>query len=101
MKTMAERITVVTLQKSGKSIRQIAKDLKISRTTVRKFINEYDQKGESSFNAKINKESVVTKYKDTILSYLDKESDLTCLRIWEKLVEINKSFLQNCQIGRL
>jgi len=36
---MAERITVITLKKAGKSGRQIAEDLKISRTTVNNIQN--------------------------------------------------------------
>ncbi|MFH1726875.1 MAG: IS21 family transposase [Pseudomonadota bacterium] len=85
MKTMAERITIITLKKAGKSARQIAKDLKISRTTVNKIIKDYKKRGENSLNPVIEKVSVVENYKDTILSYLDKEPKLSSLRIWEKL----------------
>ena len=47
---MEQLVTIISLNKAGVSSRSIAKQLKISRTTVLKYLSEYEEKGDKIYH---------------------------------------------------
>jgi transposase len=83
-----QKITILSLWKNGLSKREIGKKLNISKTTAGKWIRKYEKQGEKIFYEQgIDRDHAAAAYKDTILSWIEKEPKLSILRIWEKLRE--------------
>ncbi len=81
----AMHTTILTLWKQGKSKKEISRITQKDRKTVRKVIKRYQETGEETPSA-LHKESYLRKYHTEITSYL--ESDLSGVRIYEKLQEL-------------
>ncbi len=83
MKDVQDWITVNRMYKKGIPIRQISRELKISRNTVKRLIN---LKEEPKY-ARSHYESKVYKYKDEInMWYLDPSYNFNGTRIFRELV---------------
>lgn len=83
---MDQKIDIISLHKLGKSPRQIARELKISRNTVKKYLKLHAANGDAAITIhKLDKISACANYREQILEWLAKEQDLSFLRIWEKL----------------
>ena len=78
------RMSAITLWKSGKSQREIAKILKINRRSVSKIIKQYQADGKVEV-PRINKQKMLDLYKDQIIGYLEK--DLSGIRIYQELIK--------------
>ena len=76
------RMSAITLWKSGKSQREIAKILKINRRSVSKIIKQYQADGKVEV-PRINKQRMLDLYKDQIIGYLEK--DLSGIRILSRV----------------
>ena len=77
-------MSIVTLWKSGKSQREIAKILKVNRRSVSKIIKQYQKDGNMDV-PELKKKKILDSYKDQIISYL--ERDLSGVRIYEELLK--------------
>lgn len=86
MLKMDQKINILSLIGLGKSIRQIALELKISRNTIRKYLKLNKSNPETAIVVhNMNKESVCEPFKSIILKWLENEPKLSSLRVWEKL----------------
>lgn len=74
--------TIITLYKRGVSERQIARDTKIHRSTIRKIIHRYktDQIEEP---IPLKRPTILDGWHDQIINL--KENNLSLVRIWEEL----------------
>ena len=84
MLKIEQRMSIVTLWKSGKSQREIAKILKVNRRSVSKIIKQYQKDGNMDV-PELKKKKILDSYKDQIISYL--ERDLSGVRIYEELLK--------------
>lgn len=96
MLKIEQRMSIVTLWKSGKSQREIAKILKVNRRSVSKIIKQYQKDGNIDV-LELKKKKILDSYKDQIISYLEK--DLSGVRIYEELLKegSNASYRTVCE----
>ncbi len=85
------RNLVVTMWNKKMSMRRIARELSISRNTVKRILNAVElkrQKGHSVLpRSKIQRESKLDRHEGFIKAKLDEFPDLTVVRMYEMLVE--------------
>lgn len=74
--------TIITLFKQGKTQRAIARDLKLSRKTVKRAVDSYNNNGKKT-PTEFPKTSKLDPYEDTIIEFLEK--DISIVRIHEEL----------------
>lgn len=77
-------MTIITLWKQGKSKSAIAKLVGVSRRSVIKAVNNYEQTGATVVAPKSSNVSNIGLYKDKLIEYMEK--GLSNLRIYEELV---------------
>ena len=90
MLTIGMYMTISTLYKQGKSLREIARVTGIDRKTVRRIVEEQNAESDVRMATKGKKaSSKVEQYKDKIIEYLEK--DLSGVRIYEELKLVGMS----------
>jgi transposase len=83
---MEHRITIISLFRNGKKIREISRELGLSRNSVRKIIREESGKKIEEISIPAIKRFVkVSDYNGVIIKWLEQEPTLSSVRIWEKL----------------
>jgi transposase len=87
MLRVEQKITIKTLHELGTPKKKIAKELGISKNTVKKYIKEIEVSEKNIFKTSVSKTSKVDEYKKLILKWLCLDPKLSNLRIWEKLKE--------------
>ncbi len=85
MLKLEQKIIIKTLLDLDNSKKKIARELGISKNTVKKYIKEIEIDEKNIFKTSVSKNNNVEVHKELILNWLDGEPKLSHLRIWEKL----------------